>query len=267
MSSTDIYTLYNIDKSRLKRDYIKNPLYKGSGGSDKGEKPFKEDLEYLYLELNLTRKVLEDYFSRCNRTLKTWFYEYNIHKPSSLIFKNIIKTNIEKYGVPCVLQNKDVFNKCKESLFKNYGVCNPSQSEIIINKKYESKIYHKTFGTSKEEEEIYKLLQEKYGDVKRQYKSELYPFACDFYIPSEDLYIEYQGFWTHGREIYDENNLNHQKKLNLWKSKNKPQYIKAIKDWTERDVLKRKTAKDNSLNWIEFFNINQFKDWINVNIS
>ena len=43
--SIDIYTQFGIDKSKLKRDYIQNPLYKGSGGCDKGEKPFKEDFQ------------------------------------------------------------------------------------------------------------------------------------------------------------------------------------------------------------------------------
>lgn len=267
MSSNDIYALYNIDKSRLKRDYIKNPLYKGSGGCDKGDKPFKEDLEYLYIELNLKREILEQYFSRCSRTLKLWFKEYGIHKTQDLIIKNIGKTNLTKYGVPCVFQNKEIYDKSKETLFQRYGVYNPSYSEFIINKKYESKIYHKTYGTSKEEEEIYKLLCEKYGEVKRQYKSVKYPFACDFFIPSIDTYIEYQGFWTHGREIYNQNNPRHQTKLNLWKSKNKPQYIKAIRDWTERDPLKRKTAKDNGLNWIEFFSMKEFVQWLNINKS
>ena len=48
--SEDIYTQFGIDKSKLKRDYITNPL-------KRGEIPFKEDIEYLYIELNIVKTV------------------------------------------------------------------------------------------------------------------------------------------------------------------------------------------------------------------
>ena len=38
-----------------------------------------------------------------------------------------------------------------------------------------------------------------------------------------------------------------------------------IKIWTIKDPLKRKTAKDNKLNYIEFWNINEVKEWLNKN--
>lgn len=125
---------------------------------------------------------------------------------------------------------------------------------------------NKTFNSSKVEEKIYKLLCQKYSDVKRQYKSNLYPFACDFYIPEIDTYIEYQGFWTHGREPYI-GNEKQQEKLKFWESKNTPQYIKAIDDWTVRDVLKRETAKQNNLNWFEFFTMDEFMEWVKQPIN
>ena len=57
-----------------------------------------------------------------------------------------------------------------------------------------------SYNKSKSEEKIYNLLLTKFNksDIIRQYKSDLYPFACDFYIKSLDLYIEYNGHWTHG---------------------------------------------------------------------
>ena len=45
----------NIDVSKLKRDYISNPLYKSKNGKG-NEKPYKEDFIYLYLKLNMDRK-------------------------------------------------------------------------------------------------------------------------------------------------------------------------------------------------------------------
>jgi len=45
---------------------------------------------------------------------------------------------------------------------------------------------------SQPEEDSYELLVDKFGysEVIRQYRSEKYPFFCDFYIPCLDLYIE-----------------------------------------------------------------------------
>lgn len=42
----DIYTQLGIDKSKLKRDYIKNPL-------KRNEKIILKDLQYLWLKTNL----------------------------------------------------------------------------------------------------------------------------------------------------------------------------------------------------------------------
>ena len=40
-------------------------------------------------------------------------------------------------------------------------------------------------------------------DIIRQYNSERYPFSCDFYIKSLDVFIEYQGFWSHNVHPYN----------------------------------------------------------------
>lgn len=63
--------------------------------------------------------------------------------------------------------------------------------------------------------------------------------------------------------LFDENNKNHLEVVNLWKSKHSIQYDKAIHVWTVRDPLKRKTAKENNLNWMEFFTMDEFYNWYN----
>ena len=93
----------------------------------------------------------------------------------------------------------------------------------------------------------------------------MYPFQCDFYIPEKDLYIEYQGSWTHGFKPYEQKNLDCIAQLNRWKEKinSSSYYQNAIKVWTKTDPLKRKVAKENGLNWIEFFTMNEFVQWYN----
>ena len=46
------------------------------------------------------------------------------------------------------------------------------------------------------------------------------------------------------------------------KTPNKNLYFAIIKYWTELDVEKRNTAKRNNLNYKEFWNIEQLKEWL-----
>ena len=110
-----------------------------------------------------------------------------------------------------------------------------------------------SFAKSKPEDIHYEKLCEQFGndDIIRQYKSDLYPFNCDFYIKSTDTYVEYQGFWTHGSEPYDPSNKEHQKIIEQWSKKNTKFYHSAIKNWTITDPLKRQIAHKNGLNYIE----------------
>ena len=67
----------------------------------------------------------------------------------------------------------------------------------------------------------------------------------------------------HGGHPFNENNKEDQLILKSWKDKNTKYYNNAITAWTIRDVNKRNTAKENKLNYIEFWNINELKNWLN----
>lgn len=83
-----------------------------------------------------------------------------------------------------------------------------------------------------------------------------YPFECDFYIKSKDLFIEVQGNWTHGDHPFDPTNEEDLKLVRKWeeKSQTSTYYKNAIKVWTISDPLKTKTAKENNLNYITIYN-------------
>lgn len=305
--SNNIYDKYNVNISYLKSDYLKNPLNITINGKG-SEKPFKQDLEYLYITLNIRKDELIDYFSCSISTFNRWLKFYNIRKPSNLKIYHTKETNLKRYGVENPFQSNIIKDKIKNDCFQKYGVyyynqtkdnqrkiqetnlkrygnvCslhgnnqqkieeiflskydvkNPKQLQIFKDKDIQTKILNNTYGKSKIEDLIYNRLLELFKNVKRQYKSKQYPFACDFYIPSKDLYIEYQGYWTHGKEPYIGSN-EQLEKVKLWESKNTKHYNNAINVWTIRDPLKRKTAKDNGLNWIEFFNMNDFEHWFSV---
>ena len=164
------------------------------------------------------------------------------------INENRRKTNKERYDVDWIFELED---------------------ETWNEKRYNTHVKNKSFTYSSFEETVAELFDKKNIEYKRQYKSEVYPFLCDFYLPMYDLYIELQGHWSHGRDgkkvygPYDPNNKDHRKlvekwesRINIWES-----YVSSINVWTVRDPLKRETAKKNNLNWMEFFTIDEFMKW------
>lgn len=187
------------------------------------------------------------------------------------------QTLINHYGVDCNLKAKECQDSIKMTCINRYGVDHYSKSKNFkeqykkfalekIKKDYDTKKKNGTFNTSRLEEDSYALLCDRFGkyDIIRQYKSELYPWNCDFYIKSIDTYIEIQGNWTHGFHVYGTHNEDNQK-LEYWKSKKdiNPYYKTAIHIWTTSDPLKRQTAKDNKLNYLEFWNLEELQIWIN----
>lgn len=212
-------------------------------------------------------------------------YPYNHQKSSETKLKRygdknyvnpekIKETFLTKYGESCALKIKQFKEKVIEKNISKYNVryyfqskeCREKRkSEEAKQKEYNTKKKNHSFNMSKDEEESYILLKEKYPDIIRQYKSKEYPYLCDFYIPSKKLYIECNYHWTHGEMIFDSSNEICINKLNEWKNGNTKFYKNAIETWTIRDIKKRNTAKENNLNWIEFFNIEELKEWVNNN--
>lgn len=180
--------------------------------------------------------------------------QYIAEKQPEMIKKRR-ETSMERFGVPCYFQTRECIEKIKEMY----------ATGEIQSKAVETRRKKGTFNTSKPEKDILVLLKEKFPDVVYQYRSELYPFDCDFYIPSLNLYVEFQGHWTHGSKPFEgtEEDL---AELDKWKQKalTSKFYRNAIDVWTELDVKKRQLARKNELNWIEFFNMDQFNEWYNT---
>jgi hypothetical protein len=198
-------------------------------------------------------------------------------------------TNIKKYGCKCSFQSENVREKYRKTFIEKYGVDNPMKIKEIVDKLanenlkklgrkygflynkevsekiYQTKLKNHTLNTSKLEENCYKMLCEKYNtsDIHRNYNKDIrYPFHVDFYIVSKDVFVECNFHWSHGKEPFDESF--HNDILIKWNEKAKMSkfYRSAIKVWTFRDPLKVKTAKDNNLKYFVFYNIKEFKKWI-----
>lgn len=133
--------------------------------------------------------------------------------------------------------------------------CFVSNWEETKRKEYETRRENGTINSSSKETELLNLLISLYGesDVIHQYfDKERYPFKCDFYIKSIDLFIEYHGTWTHGARPFDESDESCINTLNDWKEKslNSKYYEIAIYNWTDLDVRKLETFRKNHLNFM-----------------
>ena len=147
----------------------------------------------------------------------------------------------------------DPWNKGKRT-----GAWTEEQKKAILAKQYATKKENKSFNSSKAEDKFYEILVKRFGEknIIRQYSlDERYPFCCDFYIQSEDLFIELNISWTHGGHPFNCENEEDLKKLNIWRERalSSEYYRNAISTWTIRDVAKHKAVIDNNLKYLEFY--------------
>ena len=127
-------------------------------------------------------------------------------------FKTRIKAANEAYRATLTTEQKELLKNKKSASNKATWL---SSKEEILEKAYNTKSKNKSWNTSTPEDKYYGYLCSKYGaaDIVRQYKDDRYPFACDFYIKSEDLFIELNFSWTHDGHRFDINSQEDLKKL------------------------------------------------------
>lgn len=175
----------------------------------------------------------------------------------------------KKYGVEFVSQSPIFKDKFKATCLKKYGVEHVLQNPKFLQKVLDTKRKNNSFNVSKLENGFKEYLLSKGFEIKTQYVSDLYPFHCDFYIPSLDLYIEINGTWTHGKHRFNPENEDDRKLVEYWRSKGTPFYASAITTWTISDIKKFETAEKNNLKYLAIYSnklkecVTQFENFIN----
>ena len=270
---------YGVDNP-LKSDKIKNKVFNTNVQKYGSICPLNNEIikekskntlkKHYGVDIGFKSEIIKE------RIKNTSIKKYGVEQPyaSETAKQNRIKTLKEKYNVTNISQCDIVKEKKKQTCLKRFGVDNYFMtrknieyihSEPILFKINETKRKNHTFNTSKSEERCYSILIEHFSanDVERQYKSDLYPFQCDFYIKSINTYIECNFHWTHGGHLFDLNNKDDIKKLEQLNEKAKTSkfYNNAIKVWTERDVNKHNVANKNNLNYLVFYNEKDFIDY------
>ena len=215
---------------------------------------FKETCSYLYDGCGAASLYILNKMKETN--LSYYGYEYTLQVPEYIEKRK--QTNLIKYGFTTYTQTQE---------YKNY-IKNPEVLSKKLKKEYLTKKKNHSFNRSNIEDKIYNDLISVFNNdnVIRNYKSDEYTYSCDFYIKTLNLYIEYNGFWTHNNHVFNKQNKNDINVLNSWleKSKLSDFYKNAIYTWTILDVKKYNLAKQNNLNYLIFYNYNEFINWLNT---
>lgn len=175
----------------------------------------------------------------------------------------------------CRANSKDVQNKYKETMLLKYNVDNSLKmnktqerahtkeaSQKQVKNRIANWLNNNTLPESKAEKDFYLFLCTLFSkdDIYRQYNEERYPYYCDFYIKSLDLFIELNLFGTHLGKLFnpnDKNDLLYLKELETADSKFKNSCAKV---WLF-DRKKYDLAIKNNLNYrvcynnIEIYNL------------
>jgi len=241
----------------------------------------EKHLREIFAEYNIIEHTAEEKMDIMLKNLKqTLVDKYNVDNitKDEATIKRIRATNLKKYGVDWYTKTSEYKNRVSETCLQKYGVtsysaCSKRKTELRTNaenwlaKKYRTQKLNSTFNTSRIEKEFYKLLQEKYGDsdVVWHYSNDSrYPFECDFYIKSLDLFIELHITWTHGGMPFDPELDICRSKLTNWTEKAlvSKYYKNAIYTWTDLDIRKHASALTNKLNYLVFYNKGEILNWL-----
>lgn len=211
-------------------------------------------------------------------------FKKHIKEIHDIINEKVRKTCLERYGCESYLQteeSKRIFKEKKEQILetrrktflKHFGAdCYVHSKkykedlEEINRKKYFTYKKNNSFNKSSIEKRFEEWLKDNNIKYKSQYRSDKYPFHCDFYFPDLDLYFEINGHWSHGGHKFNKNSKEDIEKLNKWKSKNTQYYYNAIKTWTDLDIRKYDIAKQNKLYYIVVYS-NKLEDIIDIYIK
>ena len=269
---TDKRTKSRADHVNEIQQHVRESLYKKYGAYDVMHIPHilqkikNTNLKKFGVEFPL-QQLKKENSEIYQKISQTCINKFDIDSPlkNKEVREKIKQTNIQKYGVDNPLKNKEIREKIKQTNIQKYGVDNPLKNKEIWKKSQDNR---QISSKSKLENNFLNYLKLKYesDDIITQYKSKEYPYYCDFYIKSINLYIEIQGHWTHNDHPFDINNLNDQLIMDIWRTKSLSDkyYKNALNTWTIKDVEKRNTAIQNNLNYLEIFGKTDLNKYIDI---
>lgn len=153
-------------------------------------------------------------------------------------------------------KSKEEKDKTSKKLKDAWDRLSPEKRKAKKEKEIITKKENGTTKSSKIEKDLCEYFKNNNIIFDYQYnKDKRYPFACDFYFPNKDLFVEINGYYQHGKEPFDINNWHHINKLTEIADNaiNDNGYCGFIDVWTNRDPIKFDTARLNNLNYLVIY--------------
>lgn len=208
----------------------------------------RETLYDLYINQQYTSKEIAEIFGCTSKSIRNYLtkYEIPVRQNGEAVKLERSKWSAEKEAGRSrkfIQTWQDTPEEIKQEITAS-RTKNINSPEAIAKAK-ETKLLHSTYKVSKAEDEFYKqlcLFIDESDIVRGWIDKQRYPFNCDFYIKSKDLFIEYQGHQTHGYEPYDATNPEH------WVYCDRLQASGySLDTWIIRDPNKIATAKQHKI--------------------
>ena len=142
-------------------------------------------------------------------------------------------------------------------MIKKYGSLEQAY-KISKQKEYQTKKLNGSWNPiqSSAEKLLVKYLNINYigNTIKYQIDSDSrYPYLCDAFILEKDLFVEVNFHPSHGQHPFDSTNQNDLELLEQLKNKNDDWSNMIIDVWSNRDVKKLDTVKQNKLNYMQIY--------------
>lgn len=223
----------------------------------------REDFYDYYIVQNHKQEECAEYFNVSVNQIITYIRRYGIYKSPELVGKFTIENNKQRWASYTDEQRQNIADKIADALINK----SEEEKQLIQEAINKTKRENNTFSTSTQEDLFYEQLLEIFDEeeIIRQYKSERYPFNCDFYIKPLDLFIELNLFSSHGPAPFDAGNEKHRQRLKHMEERlaqGKEMYQDMIEVWTVRDPLKFKIAAENNLNYVALYNDRQINKYL-----
>ncbi len=222
----------------------------------------KEDLLQLYVEEKLSTVQIAERYGCTSACIRGYLIKNNIPR----------RTDSEANKIRMNNRSEETL-RLRAKRVRQTWYSRPEEERQIINKSRATKPEHmeaayqkrlntvreKQGGTkSKAEESFYHQLLVSFDeeDILRGYSEERYPFMSDFYIKSLDLFIEYQGHYSHGPRPY-----NPLDPVCIEYLENLEKHGIDSYTWTVRDVKKLKQALSSG---VKLALVYPHRDWYMV---
>lgn len=170
-------------------------------------------------------------------------------------FLNIKKRNLIKTGYESHMRNPVWLNRRKDLSIKNNLPEDLTNCEVLQILRRKSMRENGTTNTSYGfEDKMIKYLRTKYPNytiIQSYFEDPRYPYECDCYVKELDLFIEFQGSYFHNWRPFN-NSSEHIKEYEEMII-NDGQSATIADTWRYRDVEKRRIAKENNLNYLEYW--------------